>query len=312
MRVLVTGADGFAGGWLVRRLLAAGAGVTGTHRLGGEPSRLLERSEHEAVTWRSLELRDRESVRAAVDGSWDAVAHLAGLASGAEARRDPGLAWDVNAGGTARIAEALGGGGTRGPLLLVVSTGEVYGAGASPRTESDPCVPTSPYAASKLGAELAAQETSRRTGLRVVIARAFPHTGPGQDARFVLPALASRLLEARAAGAREIASGPLDPVRDLLDVRDVAAAYEALLRMGVPGEIYNVASGAGLALREVLDRLCRLAGWEVTPSIDPARARAGDLGRVVGDPAKLREATGWEPRIPMDQTLADLLDAQAH
>jgi GDP-4-dehydro-6-deoxy-D-mannose reductase len=315
--VLVTGADGFVGGWLVRRLLVAGHAVTGTYRDGAPPSRVLSAAEQEAVPWRPLELRDPVSVTGALAGEWEAVVHLAALASGADARRDPGGAWEVNAGGTARVADALGArvaAREADPLLLLVSTGEVYGQSADPpvpHRETDPCAPCSPYAASKLGAEIGAQEVARRSGLRVIIARAFPHAGPGQDARFAVPALAARIRLARRVKARAINTGNLEPVRDILDVRDVAEAYLALLERGAAGEVYNVASGTGVTLRSVVDRLGQLAGWPVIAEHDPALARAGDLRHLVGDPGRLRAATGWAPRIPLDQTLADTLDAEA-
>ena len=133
-----------------------------------------------------------------------------------------------------------------------------HGAGAGkPRLETDPLLPLSPYAASKVGAETAALETWRRTGLRVVLGRPFPHTGPGQTTQFVVPAFAARLRAARRSGARTVATGNLGPVRDLLDVRDVVAAYRLLLARGTPGEAYNVASGAGLSLAEVRQRRIR-------------------------------------------------------
>ena len=315
MKVLVTGADGFVGRWLVSRLLEAGYVVGGTHRSGGGPPPLLAPEERGRVAWRPMELTSRESVEQAVAGEWSAVIHLAALASGAEARQDPGLAWEVNAAGTARLAEALArqaAEGDAGPLLLLVSTAEVYGAGSgAAHRETDPLAPCSPYAASKLGAEVAVLEVRRRTGLRVIIARPFAHTGPGQDVRFVLPALVSRLLTARRVRAPVINAGNLDAVRDLLDVRDVVEAYLALLESGVVGETYNIASGESHQLRDLLDRLQDLAGWRVIVEYDSGLARRADILHLVGDAGKLHATTGWAPRIPLDQTLQDLLDAQA-
>jgi GDP-4-dehydro-6-deoxy-D-mannose reductase len=267
------------------------------------------------VAWRPLELGSRESVAKAVAGEWDAVVHLAAVASGVDARADPGLAWEVNAAGTARLAEALVGrvaDGAGAPLLLLVSTAEVYGLGTgAPRRESDPIAPCSPYAASKFGSEVAALEVRRRTGLRVIIARPFGHTGPGQDTRFAIPAMASRVRLAKRVGAPAINVGNLDAVRDILDVRDVVAAYTLLLEGGAPGEVYNIASGEGHPLREVLERLQRMVGWRVVAEYDPGLARRADILHLVGDAGKLHAATGWAPQIPLDQTLQDLLDAQA-
>jgi GDP-4-dehydro-6-deoxy-D-mannose reductase len=314
VRVLVTGADGFVGRVLVRRLAEAGHAVVGARRPEGPAPDL-----GVAVEWRPLELDDADSVAvavaAAVAGPLDAAVHLAAVASGGEARRDPGRAWTVNAAGTARLAEALAARGDR-PRLLLVSTGEVYGAGPGetrrPRTESDPPLPRSPYAASKLGAEVAAQEVARRTGLPVVVARPFAHTGAGQRADlYVAPAFAARLREAARTGAARVPTGNLEPVRDFLDVRDVAEAYLALLERGEPGETYNVARGEGISLRELFERLAALVGVRAEPTPDPALARAADIPYLVGDAAKLRRATGWAPTIPLDDTLRNVADAQA-
>lgn len=315
MKVLVTGADGFVGGWLARRLLQDGHNVVGTHRRGGGPSPVLTSVEAARLEWRELELASGASVEGATQGRWDAVVHLAALSSGSEARQDPGLAWEVNAAGTARLAEVLGlRVATRqgDPNFLLVSTGEVYGAGKGARAESDPLQPCSPYSGSKLGAEVAALEVSRRTGLRVIIARPFPHTGPGQDIRFVVPALASRIVAAKRIGAPTIKTGSLESVRDFLDVRDVAEAYLALLGRGTAGEVYNIASGEGRQLTEVLRRLEQLTQWRVRPELEPRLARRSDITHLVGDAGKLRRETGWQPQIAFDRTLQDLLDAQAN
>jgi GDP-4-dehydro-6-deoxy-D-mannose reductase len=315
VRALLTGADGFVGGWLARRMLERGHSVVGTHRRGTGPSPVLSSGEAARIEWRELELGSGESIEQASRGRWDAVVHLAALSSGSEARENPGLAWEVNAAGTARLAEVFGlRTATRqgDPNFLLVSTGEVYGAGrGAPRKESDPALPCSPYAGSKLGAEVAALEVSRRTGLRVIIARPFPHTGPGQDIRFVVPALASRIVAAKRIGAPVIKSGNLGNVRDFLDVRDVADAYLALLEKGTAGETYNIASGEGYALTDVVKRLERLTEWKVRPELEPRLARRSDIQHLVGDASKLRADTGWRPQLSFDRTLQDLLNAQA-
>jgi GDP-4-dehydro-6-deoxy-D-mannose reductase len=315
VKVLVTGADGFVGGWLARRMLETGYAVVATHRRGTYPSPVLNSGEAARIEWRELELGNVESIEQASRGRWDAVVHLAALSSGSEARENPGLAWEVNAAGTARLAEVLGlRTATRqgDPNFLLVSTGEVYGTGHGvPRKESDPALPCSPYAGSKLGSEVAALEVSRRTGLRVIIARPFPHTGPGQDIRFVVPALASRIVAAKRIGAPVIKSGNLGTVRDFLDVRDVADAYLALLERGTAGETYNIASGEGYALTDVVKRLERLTRWNVRPELEPRLARRSDIQHLVGDASKLRADTGWRPQFSFDQTLQDLLNAQA-
>jgi GDP-4-dehydro-6-deoxy-D-mannose reductase len=196
------------------------------------------------------------------------------------------------------------------PVLLVVSTAEVYGqAGPQRRSETDPLVPVSPYAASKLAAEVAALEAWRRTGLRVVVVRPFPHTGPGQSARFVVPAFVERLRLAKRSGAPVVKTGNLDPVRDLLDVRDVVEAYVGLLDRGKPGEVYNVASGTGIGLRALFDRIAELVGCHALPEVDASLARPSDIAHLVGSPDRLHAVTGWLPQITLDQTLRQMIDA---
>jgi GDP-4-dehydro-6-deoxy-D-mannose reductase len=317
MRVLVTGADGFVGRHLIRRLVETGHTVAAACRPGGEPlDRWLGERWRAAVQALSLELSDSSSVEAAISGPTDAIVHLAAMASGAEARRDPAGAWVVNAAGTARVVAAaarLRDSGSADPMLLVVSSAEVYGKGTgTPRRESDPICPQSPYAASKAGAELAGMEAWRRTGLQVVIARPFPHTGVGQLSNYVVPAFIERLRAAKATGSARVPTGNLEPVRDMLDVRDVAEAYLGLLAYGVPGEAYNIARGDGVTLRQLFERLAALLDLRAEPIADPSLARTADIPHLVGDSAKLRKATGWSPTVSLEQTLQEMVDAKAH
>jgi GDP-4-dehydro-6-deoxy-D-mannose reductase len=296
VKVLVTGADGFVGRHLVARLVETGHEVGAACRPGGEPlERWLGESWRGAVQVVPLELTDAASVRAGVSAPYQAVVHLAG---------------------TARVLEALSAlrlAGTADPVVLVVSTAEVYGAGhRKPREEHDPVAPRSPYAASKAGGELAALEVWRRTGLRVVIARPFPHTGAGQPAHYVAPAFAQRLRAAKRAGEVRVPTGNLDPVRELLHVRDVVEAYLGLLANGAAGEVYNIAGGQGVSLRTVFQLLAQIIGVDAEPVPDPALVRGSDIDHLVGDGSKLRHATGWSPTFTLEQTLRDLVDAQAN
>jgi GDP-4-dehydro-6-deoxy-D-mannose reductase len=316
VKVLVTGADGFVGRHLVRHLLQSGDEVAAACRPGGP-----------AVDWAQgaaadarpvvfpLEVTEDASIRDALAWAPDAVVHQAAVASVREARQDPGAAWEINAAGTARLTAAAANAreaGRADPLVLVISTGEVYGAGEPrARVETDPLCPVSPYAASKVGAEVGALEVWRRTGLRVVVARPFPHTGAGQSPHYVLPAFVERLRAARVSRASSVPTGNLSPVRDLLDVRDVVRAYRRLLEHGQPGEAYNVARGEGVSLAEVFARLAGLIGTTAVPVPDPALVRASDIPHLVGDSTKLRRATGWAPALSFDQTLQGLVDAQA-
>lgn len=311
MKVLVTGADGFVGQWLVQALLSAGHSVTGAVRDGRPIPGRLTTEEVAAVQWVPLDLQDHASIDAVAREAADWVVHLAAVASSVEAGRDPAHAWAVNAAGTARLVESLAGSMTG--RVVVVSTSEVYGPGeARLRRETDPVNPLSPYAASKAAAEIAALEAGRRTGLAVMIARSFPHTGPGQTTTYVAPAFLDRIRIAQRTGAVAVKTGNLDPVRELLDVRDVVEAYLALLERGRAGEIYNVARGTGITIGELFKRLAETAGVRALPEPDPSLLRANDVPHLIGDPAKIFTETGWAARRPLAETLRDLVDAQAY
>lgn len=318
MKVLVTGGDGFVGGWLIRALKAAGHQVTATRRAQarGLAAPVLSDAEAATIQWVPLELTDAASVHQLAKVAVDAVIHLAAVSSVGESCGDPERCWEVNTLGTVRLVEALARTAEKArvepPKVVLISTGEVYGPGdPAPRTESSPVRPVSPYAASKLAAEGAVDEAGRRVGFQYLIARPFPHTGPGQSPGFVAPAFARRILEARRRGISEIPVGNLDVVRDLLDVRDVVRAYLALLQLGVSGQVYNIARGEGIRIGDLLARLSEAAGYEVTPVTDPTLTRSADIPHLVGDAAKLKAATGWRPQLSPNQTFKDLLDAQA-
>ncbi|HEX3926453.1 MAG TPA: NAD-dependent epimerase/dehydratase family protein [Gemmatimonadales bacterium] len=307
-RLLVTGADGFVGRWLVQAALSQGddviAAISGVTPVPAE-------WQHQHVQTVVADLRTPEGVARVADTAPDAVIHLAAIASSRAVRQTPIEAWTLNAGATAALADALAALGS--PVFLLVSTSEVYGAGhTEPIDETALPAPVSLYAATKLGAEIAAFEVRRRTGLPVLVARPFTHTGPGQLPVYVLPALAERLRQAVLRGEKTVAVGNLAPVRDVLDVRDVVRAYLLLLAQGAPGEVYNVATGQGRPLLECFRILARLAGSDAVPVADALLVRSTDIPVLVGDATRLRVATGWSPTIPLEQTLQELTNAQAH
>jgi GDP-4-dehydro-6-deoxy-D-mannose reductase len=297
MRILVTGATGFVGRWLIRELEAAG---------------------HDAVAApgsAQLDITDATAVSDLVAAVRpDAIAHLAGVAFARDAASDPARAIAVNEGGTRAVVEAASGLPGSVPMLVSGSS-EVYGRPAAadlPLREDAPLLADQPYGRSKLAQERIALELGAERGVPVVVTRSFNHTGPGQRPVFVAPALARRILDARRSGSREIVVGNLDVRRDLGDVRDVVRAYRLLiegLRDGhVPGgSVVNVATGRSVTIRRVLEILSAAAGISTTPRIDPALVRDNDPPEIVGDSAALRRLTGWQPTIPLEQTLADLL-----
>ena len=238
----------------------------------------------------------------------EAVVHLAALSSVGESWGDSAESWQVNLVGTVNLLDALLEAAPRARLLFV-STGEIYGrAEELPTTERSTPAPLSPYAASKAAAELACEQVARSAGLEVVVARAFQHEGPGRDERFAVGSWARQIAELELADGGELQVGDLSAQRDLTDVRDVCRAYRLLLDRAVPAGTYNIASGRTVRLTEIVELLVELAQVPVSVALDPERLRPSDVEVVWGDSTKLREATGWKPEIPLEQTLADTLD----
>ena len=308
MRVLVTGAEGFVGGHLLPRLADRGHEAVAAVRTGADV-----RVEAEVVL--PFDLRDYASIRALAAEPVDAVIHLAAWSATSEAADDPGEVYQVNVAGTARLAEALSGPGPTGRprRFLHVSSALVYGSGGeTPFTESDPSKPVGVYAGSKLASEVAVLEVHRRTGLEVVVARPFLHTGAGQDERFVVPAFARRIREAQRRGAPAIEVGNLDPVRDIMHVGDVVDAYVTMLERGTPGEVYNVASGVGTSIRDLFSLVAEAVGYRVVPEVAAGLVRGSDSVHLVGNADKLQKELNWVARRTLAEAIREVVDAQAH
>ena len=249
-----------------------------------------------------------ELSRALRDSGADAVVHLAARSSGAESWRDAEDTWRVNAIGTVNLLEAV-----RREIatarVVIVSSGEVYGrARVFPTAEDAAVEPLSPYGASKAAAEVACGHAARAYGVDVVVARPFPHVGPGQDERFAIGSWVREIarLELRGGGALHV--GDLTVERDMTDVRDVCDGYALLLDRSVPAGTYNIASGTAVTMRRIVEVLVAMARCPITVELDASRMRPVDIPVLRGDSSRLNSATGWRARIPLEQTLADALD----
>ena len=316
MRLGITGVAGFVGRHLLHALAEApGREVHGADRL--DPGAAAADSDLGPVLagYRALDVTDGPAVADWVrEAQPDAILHLAAQASGAEALRDPASTFRVNALGTLHLLEAVRA-HAPGARVLLVGSSDVYGASAPGERlrEEAPLRPRNPYAVSKASADLLGELYARTYGLRVIRTRTFSHTGPGQQPRFALASFADQLARIDAGSAEaEVHVGNIDGVRDYSDVRDAVRAYLALVERGEAGEVYNVCSGAGFPLRDLLQRLLDGSGVRARVVRDAARVRAGDAEHMVGDPTRLMNRTGWAPQRNIDETLRDLYrDARA-
>jgi GDP-4-dehydro-6-deoxy-D-mannose reductase len=298
MKVAVTGARGFVGPHLVAHLQASGDDVLPLDRHGPDP---FDVTDAEAVHTR---LRDARPV---------VVYHLAALSHVGESWKSPGTSFRVNAEGTLNVLRACT--ELNVERVIVVLSSEEYGRVTEaelPLTEDSPVKPVTPYGAAKAAADVLAQQAFLGDGLGTIRVRPFSHTGPGQSARFVVPALAARIARAERDHVDDIPVGSLDAVRDLTDVRDVVRAYRLLAERGEPGGVYNVCSGTGVSVQEIADQLLARSARPIRLITDPDLVRPVEVPRLVGSYARLKDATGWTPQIPLETTLMDVLaDARA-
>jgi GDP-4-dehydro-6-deoxy-D-mannose reductase len=292
LKAVVTGSHGFVGPHLTAHLVASGDEVIAADRSTG------------------VDICVPTSIGALLDDTRpEVVYHLAGMADVGASWDQPASTFEVNAMGTLHTLEAARAAGVQ--RVLVVSSADVYGivgTDALPIDEEQPLRPVSPYGVSKVAAEHLALQAWTGHGLETVRVRSFNHIGPGQTDKFVAAALAFRVARAERDGSTSITVGNVTPRRDFTDVRDVVRAYRAAMVDGAPGEVYNVASGHAISIEALARTLIELTDVSLELDIDPDLQRPVDNPVSVGDASRLRAATGWEPTIPLDQTLGEILD----
>jgi GDP-4-dehydro-6-deoxy-D-mannose reductase len=296
MKVLVTGSSGFVGSHLVRLLHEQGCEVIGVGHLAA-PSP----DSH----YHKVDLLDAEAVGQIDFRGVEVVIHLAGLAAVGPSFEQPRRYIDANAGMQINLFEAMLKQGVTA-RALIVSTGNVYRADHLPITEDAAITTPSPYAVSKMAQEYLTYYYGNR-GFKVIIARPFNHIGTGQTEGFIVADLAKQIAVAERQNRSEISVGNLASCRDYTDVRDIVRAYWELIQQGRPGEIYNVCSGTSTSGERILAGLLKHSSIKLTVVPDPAKMRPADIKDIRGSHAKLTADTGWEPHIPLDQTLADVL-----
>ena len=311
MRILITGITGFVGSHLTEWALSRGADVIGALRWRSNT----EHIEHlrDRLTLIQSELRELSSARDLVERARpDYIVHLAAQSFVGASWQTPAETLMTNAIGQMNLFEAIRQLGSAS-RFLVIGSSEEYGLvepDELPIRETNPLRPLSPYAVSKVTQDLMGFQYFKSYGLDIVRARAFHHTGPRRSDNFSTSTFARQIAEIEA-GLREpvVVAGDLKPVRDFSDVRDIVRGYWDLLERGTAGEVYNLCSGVDWTIERMLTFLISqssVPGIEIRT--DAARLRPSDVPVLRGSYEKVERAVGWRPRIPLEQTLTDLLD----
>jgi len=309
MRSLITGIGGFVGQHLATWLLEQREEVAGVTR--------------EEVVWHRAELRheqlpvlvsdltDAASVqRVVAETRPDRVYHLAADSSVGESFANPMPVLQNNIASVVNLLDAVQRSG-RTVRVLIVGSSEVYGraTGGRPIDEQAELRPENPYAVSKAAADLVGYQYHVAGGVDIVRVRPFTHIGPGQTSRFVAASFAQQIAEIEQ-GRRPpvIEVGNLEAMRDFTDVRDMVRAYELALLNGESGAVYNIGRGSAVSIRSLLDLLLSQSRTAIEVRVAPGRLRQVDAPLQVCDPRRFEARTGWEPRIPLEQTLTDMLE----
>ena len=305
VKSLIIGGAGFVGGHLMDRLLSDGNEVAATKLEN-------EKIDRHGVKTINMQLLDADSVKRAINEELpDRIYHLAAVSSVALSWKQPHLTVDVNIKGAINLLEAVRASG-KSIRVLMIGSGEEYGAVKPqelPVNEECSLHPGNMYAVTKICQNMISSLYAKAYGMDVMMVRAFNHCGPGQAPMFVVSDFAKQIAEAEA-GKREkvLYVGNLSAKRDFTDVRDVVRAYSLLMEKGGRGETYNVGSGRAVAIDELLKKLISNAKCSIEVKTDEKRFRPVDVPVIEADITKLKDATGWQPEIPIDKTLADTLE----
>lgn len=302
--VFITGREGFMGNWLAKELKGHGYTTSGTSLnefIGGEKENIFQ-----------CDITDQEEIKKLIlDRKPAAIVHLAALVKPSEAIKDPEKAFLINLEGTRNIFEAVKAIPDYRPKIIIVGSSEEFGVVSSgtPVTEETPFAPVNPYGESKLQAWKLAQEYIKKYNLDIVSAISFNHTGPGQATGFIAPDIASQIVDIEK-GLKEpiLITGNISHKRNLSDVRDVARAYRLLLELGKTGESYLVCADKSVPLLYLVNTLIGLSLIKIEHQIDPNSARPADIFDITASHDKITKETGWQPEIPLEKTLRDLLE----
>lgn len=296
MKALITGSQGFVGKHLSSELSSHRYKVSG-----------IDLREDESTSY--VDLMDRIAIKNYIRMNQPNVLfHLAAQAAIPYSWENPQKTYELNVIGTINLLEAVR---LESPTcrIILVGSADQYGVTgcASAISERTVSHPPNPYAASKKAQEEISQVYAKAYSLDICISRSFNHCGPGQNLGFLVPDLCHGIVQVEKGKSPYLKIGNTEAIRDFTDVRDIVRAYRLISEKGLGGETYNVGSGIGRSIREVVDTLIAFASCEIEVQPDSKRMRASDTPVMICDNTKLREHTGWKPTIPFKKTLKDSL-----
>ncbi|MDP2924252.1 MAG: GDP-mannose 4,6-dehydratase [Candidatus Omnitrophota bacterium] len=311
MKVLITGITGFVGSHLSEYLLnKKDVEIYGIIRWRSDIKNISHIKEK--IKLYEADIRDFVSVKGMIAKiKPDKIFHLAAQSFVGASFGAPQETLTTNIVGELNIFEAVR--SLRiNPFILIAGSSEEYGLvhkNELPIKETNPLRPLSPYAVSKVTQDILGYQYFKSYGLNIIVTRAFNHTGPRRGEPFVSSNFAKQIAMIEKGKQEPVINvGNLETVRDFSDVRDVVRAYWLSLDKCKPGEVYNICSGKGYKIKEILNILLSLTKERVKIKEDPERLRPSDVPVLIGDCAKFRKATGWKPEIPFEKTLEDLLN----
>ena len=311
MKAFITGITGFAGSFLAENLVSKGAyEVSGTYL--SESSLANLDSVKDKVKLHKVDLQDFEEVKKIIfEEKPDVIFHLAALASAAQSFKNPSEFINNNISAQINLLEAVRQAGIK-PKILIVSSAEVYGDVSTsdlPINEGVPIRPVNPYAVSKVAQDFMGLQYFLSYNIPVIRVRPFNHIGPRQSPAFVVARFAKAIAEIEKNDSEStLKVGNLEAKRDFTDVRDMVEAYAVLIEKGEAGEVYNAGSGRSIKIEEILNKLLALSDKKITVERDESLFRPIDVPDLVCDNSKIKQTTGWEPKVEIDQTLAATLD----
>ncbi len=312
MNVLITGITGFAGSHLADYILEnhPDARVYGMIRWRSRMENILHIEDR--IHRIEADLKDMASLKKALkEVEPDRIFHLAAQSFVPTSWKCPAETFAINAVGQINLFETVLSLGIS-PKIQIAGSSEEYGFVNSdevPMKETNPLRPLSPYAVSKVAQDLLGWQYYKSYGMKIVRTRGFNHTGPRRGDVFICSNFAKQIVEIEKKKREPIIYvGNLEAKRDFTDVRDMVHAYWLCLEKGEPGEVYNLGTGKTYSIKEILDMLLAISGVDVKIEVDPDRLRPSDVPVLLSDSSKFRRLTGWEPKIPFNQSLQDLLE----